>query len=213
MIKFSLAGIPIGVDGWFWLMTILLSGRISTNGDADWGAVGVWLAVVFVSVLIHELGHALMGRRFGATPGIVLHGFGGSTYLPGANLSRGQSILVSASGPLAGFAAGLVVLGIAGFVTAKSRWFQIAIHDALYVNFVWTIVNLLPIHPLDGGQILREVLGPRRIQWTAWIGCILAAALCLWTFSVELYFSSFMLATLAYMNFRQEPMQGGVIKS
>ena len=212
MLRFSVFGIPVGVDWFFWLITILLSGRVASGGQADWPAVGVWTGVVFVSIVLHELGHALAGRRYGAQPSIVLHGFGGTTYLPGISLSRGQCILVSAAGPLAGFLAGLLILGADVLIRDEPRLLRMAIHDGLYVNFVWTIVNLLPIQPLDGGQILREILGSRRIQLTVWIGFVLAGVLCLWTFSVEMYFSSFMLAYLAYLNVSRAPVDGGVVK-
>ncbi|MBI4663169.1 MAG: hypothetical protein HY735_30545 [Verrucomicrobia bacterium] len=212
MLRFALAGIPVTIDWWFWLIIFILGPNLTVATPEDWMQVAIWMTVVFVSIMIHELGHAMVGRRFGAQPSIHLHGFGGSTYLPGARFRRTQSILVSAAGPLAGFVTGLAVLLLDSIVGNQPRWMRIAVRDALWVNFAWTLVNLLPIQPLDGGQILREVLGPRRAQITAWIGLVLAGVLCLWTFSAGLYFSSFMLAVLAYLNFRQEPMEGGVIK-
>jgi Zn-dependent protease len=106
---------------------------------------------------------------------------------------------------------GLVVLALsrAGFDLPPLA--RLAITYGLYVNFVWTLVNLLPISPLDGGQILAQVLGPRRVQLTSWIGFVVAGALCLWTLSNRQIFSAFMLAMLAYYNFRREPVEGGVI--
>jgi Zn-dependent protease len=87
----------------------------------------------------------------------------------------------------------------------------LAINSALFVNFFWTFLNLLPIQPLDGGQILRELLGPSRIQITSWIGFCVAVAVCIWAFVNEQFFLAFMLALLAYYNFRRDSVEGGVI--
>jgi stage IV sporulation protein FB len=88
----------------------------------------------------------------------------------------------------------------------------LAVRYGLFVNFFWTLINLLPIQPLDGGQILRDVLGPRRIQITSWIGCLLAAVLCVVAIRLGMLFLAFMLAVLAYHNFQRQPVAGGVIK-
>ncbi len=213
MLKFALFRVPILVDWWFWLATALLGGGATAHSPQDWVHVGVWTGVVFVSIIVHELGHAFTGRSFGAAPFIRLHGFGGVTFLPGVKLNRAQSILVSAAGPAAGLGLGLVVLGLSKVLPVRevSPLVRLAILYGLYVNFFWTLINLLPIHPLDGGQILDQVLGPTRRQVTSWIGFLVAAALCVWTLSRGLLFSAFMLAMLAYYNFRREPVEGGVI--
>jgi Zn-dependent protease len=211
MLKFALLKIPVAVDWWFWLATALLGGGATAHSPQDWVPVFVWMGVVFVSVLIHELGHAFAGRTFGASPFIRLHGFGGVTFLPGARLTRGQSILVSAAGPGAGLLLGLVVLAVSRVGFDLPPLARLAITYGLYVNFVWTFINLLPISPLDGGQILAQTLGPRRAQLTSWIGFAVASVLCLWTLSNRQIFSAFMLAMLAYYNFRREPIEGGVV--
>src|SRR5690606_34069820 len=65
-------------------------------------------AVAFLSVLVHELGHAFAGRAFGLKASITLHMMGGATlFMPGTQLSRGRDILVSAAGPFAGLALGV----------------------------------------------------------------------------------------------------------
>jgi stage IV sporulation protein FB len=213
MLKFSLLGVPVAIEGWFWLSTILLGGGATAHNPEAWTLVGVWTGVVLVSILVHELGHAAAGRRFGAAPFIRLHGFGGATFLPGARFSRGQSILVSAAGPAAGLLLGLVVFLVARAFPDLPYLAERAVADGLYVNFFWTLVNLLPIQPLDGGQILGQVLGPARNRITSLIGAAVAAALCIWTIHIGLLFSAFMLALLAYYNFRRVPVEGGVITS
>ena len=212
MFRFALFGIPILVDWWFWLSCVLLGGGAYAKNPNDWMRVALWTAVVFVSIIIHELGHALAGRRFGIRPVIKLHGLGGVTYLPGQNLTRARSVAVTAAGPLASVALGLLVLLLDRIIESRGYWTDAALRYALRINFVWTALNLLPIQPLDGGQILRELLGPRRAQVTAWTSAVLASILCVWSIAVGQYFWAVMLALLAYYNFRQEHIEGGVVK-
>lgn len=212
MFRFSILGMPIIVEGWFWLTCVLLGGGLTANEPRDWAFVAVWTSVVFVSIIVHELGHAIAARRFGVQPAIKLHGLGGATYLPGARFSRKESILVSAAGPAAGLALGFVILILSRALELNSEFVRAAVVFGLYVNFFWTFINLLPIQPLDGGQILREVLGPRQIQVTRWIGFGLALVLCLWSLSIGRVFLALMMGMLAYYNIRQEPIEGGVVK-
>ena len=191
MLKFRLFGIPVMIEGWFWLSAVLLGGGYTAHNPKDWMLVGVWTAVMFVSILVHEFGHALVGSHFGTHPAIKLHGFGGLTFLPGGHFSRAQSI---------------------GVLPPPSGLVSFAIIQALYINFFWTFINLLPIQPLDGGQILRELLGPRRVRVTALIGGVLAVLLCLWSLRVGRVYMALMLALFAFYNFRQEPVAGGVVK-
>lgn len=211
MLRFPLFGIPVFVEGWFWLTTILFGGGASARDGEDWARVAVWVAVVFVSILVHELGHALIGKRYGASPSIRLHGFGGVTFLPGASFTRGQHILVSAAGPAAGFLLGGMVWLIP-FAQIDLPWYgRLAVRDALWVNLFWTVANLLPIQPLDGGQILAQVLGPSRVRMTSLIGGVVASAVFILALQYRLIFSAMFLAMLAYYNFKRMPVEGGVI--
>jgi Zn-dependent protease len=211
MLKFGLFGIPVVIEGWFFLTTALLGGAAGATDPDDWIRVAIWIGVVFVSILVHELGHALAGRKYGATPHIRLHGFGGVTFLPGTIFTRPQNIAVSAAGPAAGFGLGLLVLALRQANLDLPPLARVAVLDAIYVNFVWTLVNLLPIQPLDGGQILGQLLGPRRAALSSSIGFTLATVLCVWAFSRGLLFSAIMLGMLAYYNFRRQPLEGGVV--
>jgi Zn-dependent protease len=214
MLRLRLFGIPVAIEGWFWISAVLLGGGMRARDPDDWGAVAIWTAVLLISILVHELGHALAGAYFGAQPGIKLHGFGGVTYLPGAPASRGKSILISLAGPAAGLMLGLLVLLLVQTTPERSasKFLWYAYRQALHINFFWTFVNLLPILPLDGGQVLREVLGPRRLRTTALIGAMLAAGLCAWSLLEREIFLALIMALFAYHNFRQEQVEGGVIK-
>ena len=169
-LNFNLAGIPVRVHPMFWLISTLLG----ATADTPPLFVLLWVVCVFVSILIHELGHALAARSYGWPPHITLYGFGGlASYRPTRRDPLAQ-ILITIAGPLAGFvlAAGVVAFihlagfrldnffgfsfGSGGFIENDNlRWVLI---NLLYINIFWGLVNCLPIIPLDGGQITREVL-------------------------------------------------------
>lgn len=123
--------------------------------------LALWVAIVLVSVILHELGHALMGKAFGLEPSIVLHGMGGLTYFNGgrAEVSTGKSIAISLAGPFAGFLFALVVVAahLVGFRPVHPIAVD-AVRLLLWVNVGWGIFNLLPMLPLDGGNVLRSVV-------------------------------------------------------
>jgi stage IV sporulation protein FB len=212
MLRFTLFKIPVGIDWWFWLTCALLGGGLFAKTPEDWTRVAVWIVVVFVSILVHEFGHAFAGRRFGVSPMIHLHGLGGATLLPGARFNRRESIFVSAAGPLAGFLLGTVVFLISKGMGPQPYLVRVAISYALLVNFFWTFVNLLPVLPLDGGQIIRDLMGPQRSELTRWIGFFCALGVALWALSIGMIFMAVLFGVFAYHNFNRQPIQGGVIK-
>jgi stage IV sporulation protein FB len=176
---FSLMGIPVRIHPFFWLVAALMGAR----GSPALLDLLVWVGAVFLSILVHELGHATVMRAYGFSPWITLYGFGGlASYRPAETyISKGTDtvgqILISAAGPGAGFLlAGLVVAGVLlsghgiDFTLGGSFGVQIAMErvgsDALtsllyyilFISIFWGIINLLPVYPLDGGQIAREFL-------------------------------------------------------
>lgn len=173
-LNFSLLGIPVRVDPWFWLITLMLGYKA---GDA--ASVLTWIIAVFLSILVHEMGHALVMRAYGFQPWITLYGMGGLTsYDQGYSRAKGSDslgqILICLAGPGAGFLlAAVLVLGffLAGYGDGiVLTWFGPRIlelpnkrlgdlvDDILFISVLWGMVNLLPIYPLDGGQIAREIL-------------------------------------------------------
>jgi stage IV sporulation protein FB len=177
-LNFRIFGIDIRVHPMFWLVSAILG---SNQGDAKY--VMMWVAVVFVSILIHELGHVLMGRIFGSGGHIVLYGFGGLA-IGSSNLERRwQRNLVYVAGPLAQFLLlGLGILGAIGYLAANRGEVPQALVvlslQLFFVNFYWPILNLLPIWPLDGGRISRETfewLMPERGTATSLIVSIIVS--------------------------------------
>jgi stage IV sporulation protein FB len=181
-LNFSLSGIPVRVHPFFWLAGLLLGPR---QGGPP--VILAWIVAFFAGILCHEVGHALVLRRLGDFPWITLYGLGGmASSNRTRGFSRGnaeawQQILISAAGPLAGFLLALIVIAVVwtvgyqvacfvgapfGFmvyavdVSDLSRHPQLLgfVNNLLFVTVVYGILNLLPIYPLDGGQISREIL-------------------------------------------------------
>jgi stage IV sporulation protein FB len=212
MLRFSIFGIPIRIEWFFWLSCVILGGGLYARGPEAWIKVLIWVIVAFISIMVHEMGHAFAARRFGHRVAISLHGLGGLTHFAGSPLTRFQSILVSLAGPGAGFA-----LGFAAWMTLPmaqaSIWTWIFWTDAVVINLFWTIFNLLPIMPLDGGQVMRDILGPARIQLARLIGAgVAAVAAILLAVYLHAYFASILMVLLAYINFRGIRQPGGVVR-
>jgi Zn-dependent protease len=156
-LNFRIFGIHVRVHPWFWLMSALLGWHFSRLGLQY---VLVWIVCVFISILVHELGHVFMGQLFGARSHIVLHAFGGLA-IGSSNLrNRWQRIAVYLAGPAAGFLLwGLVWLIDQGMDPERStRIALLGVHFLLWINLAWGFLNLLPIWPLDGGQVSRDFL-------------------------------------------------------
>jgi Zn-dependent protease len=169
-LNFSVLGIPVRVHPLFWLTSLLLG----ISGSDEPGAMMIWVGVVFVSVLVHELGHALTARRFGFRPWITLYSFGGLASYNSSRSSPWEQIMILLAGPGAGFllaaviaallmASGSSIIFLGQRVGSGTLLWQTnpqmasLIYDLLYVNIFWGIINLFPVYPLDGGQISRTL--------------------------------------------------------
>jgi Zn-dependent protease len=189
--KFRLFGIDVEVQWFFWLTSGFFAFEYLKAGHVDFAVT--WILVVFVSVLVHELGHGLAVRRHGIEPVIALHGMGGTTsWTSRAPLSRPAHVVISLAGPFAGFALGLPILlvfggsiGIFGFgfhvapmvVLHLSPLAREVISQMIWVNLAWGAVNLLPVLPFDGGHVLEQTLGPRHVRTTAAISTLVGASI------------------------------------
>ena len=146
MWRFNLFGFPVTVEPWFWLVSFLMGGGIEARGREGFTLVAIWIAVVFVSIMVHELGHALAGRRFGAHPEIGLHGMGGVAVMHGGYFTRWQSIFVSAAGPLASL--------------ASSRSLRSAAVSGAPATISWTSVCVCAIACTDSNWRLKLLTRP-----------------------------------------------------
>ncbi len=165
------------------------------GGTTNLTALLIWVAVVFISILIHELGHAFAMRYYGKGSYIVLYQGGGATVPDSvwwgskwASVSLGtkQESIISLAGPFAGFLfAGLIAAGVLlaggtvpitwllGFIPLPLTAFLPAnglvgsvASTFLWVNVFWGLINLLPVFPLDGGNVARNIF----VQYDPWNG-------------------------------------------
>lgn len=157
-VNFRLFGFPVRIHPLFWLGTALLG---SSWLDAGVEYLAIWIAVVIISITVHELGHAIAFRRFGSDAYIVLWMFGGLAVPLSGVRKRWQRIVVSLAGPVAGFILCGIVYGTHLFTDwgARANGRPVAVFYLMlvFVNLYWGILNLLPVFPLDGGQVSREL--------------------------------------------------------
>ena len=155
---FTLANVPVAVSPWYLLLLVYLT--VNNPGQGL-----VIAACITVSLLAHEFGHALMARYFKLQPQILLHGFGGLTGHERAKRDRDEALIIAA-GPLAGLSLGVLVLLVSMYAPVQSAGAQMALKYFIYINFIWSAFNLLPMWPMDGGQLLRigasKLLKPAR---------------------------------------------------
>ncbi|NMC21565.1 MAG: hypothetical protein GYA33_14240 [Thermogutta sp.] len=225
-LHFAIFNIPVRVHPFFWIAIAILGA-----GSRDLFGMASWVLAAFLGVLLHELGHALTMQSFGFYPSITLYGLGGYTEFGvlrnpyAGRLSPAAKILITAAGPAAGFAiaaaltALLAVLRFHPIVyvgppigvmvllpeVVISPWFTGFLNDLFFVLIAWGVLNLIPVLPLDGGQIARELLGWRNPALGAHRAAALSfvvggavAALCI--FSGD-WFLAVLFGYLAYINY------------
>ena len=210
MVRFSIFGIPVVVEPFFWITLVIISGANGASTPEDMLCILLFVLAGFISILVHELGHALTARRFGAYSAITLQAFGGYAAYSGVRLTRGQRFLVTAAGPgiqlLLGWAVARLITVLWLNLTLNALFFLRVLQD---ISIYWALLNLLPVLPLDGGRMLEAALGPERIRITLWVTIIVAAGggLLLFAVSHSILFSLFlgMFAWQAWQALRQQP--------
>jgi stage IV sporulation protein FB len=178
--RFQLAGFPVQVHPLFFLTGLALGAQWLSEP----AYLLVWFCVFFVSVLLHELGHALMYRRFGSGASIALHGLGGTTTGEDAGgFTHRQDLWVSLAGPGAGLLLAAVVWALDSFTPVGQAGGLVAftVECLLWANFFVSLFNLLPIYPMDGGHAMAAVIrrrgGPRSEWLIHFISLVTAAGL------------------------------------
>lgn len=202
MIKFP-GKIPIHIDPLFWVLCFgigwLNSGTVPLTL--------IWGVVILCSVLFHEFGHALTAMAFGQSVSITLMMLGGLTKREGPRLAKWKDFLIVLNGPLAGFLLAFTALWCLPYFSANKHPY---IHDALliaaYVNFFWTVINLFPIQPLDGGHLLMIMLqglfGYTGIKIAYFLSMILAALLAFVAFYYQQVLMGALFFLFAFESFR-----------
>lgn len=196
--------IPIRIHPFFWLLIIAL-GWI--NSQTVVGTT-IWAVVILVSIIIHELGHALTAIYFEQRAEIDLIGFGGQTSRSGKPLKLWQEFLIVLNGPLAGFAlCGLAYPFFKNVTFDSIQVREYAVVVTVYVNFFWTLLNLLPIYPLDGGHLVRIILegtfGIKGVRFALFFSMMLAGVLAGLFFSIGWILMGAILFMFAFDSYRQ----------
>jgi Zn-dependent protease len=200
-LAFSIAGIPVRIHPWFFLTAVALGAGTGSNA----ATIALWIVIVLFSVLLHEMGHAIAGRAFGLKPQIDLHGMGGTTSWQGAfKLSSPKRVVVSLAGPAMGIVLGVALL----FAPLKLQHplAQQVVSDLLWVNLGWGIFNLIPMLPLDGGNVmaatLTGIVGPKGMRAARIISIALAVALLALALKSRMLWIGFLAALFAVQNFQ-----------
>jgi Zn-dependent protease len=170
-------GIRIGVDvSWFLVLFLIIFQLSDYYRDVGAGSDAFLLATVsallfFLSILLHELGHAVVAIRNGIPIiGIDLFLFGGVAKLERDTDSAGVEFRVAVAGPLVTLAVAALCLGIGSVISSSGEVLDGAMYDSsvgtqatavlgylVSINLIVLVFNLIPGFPLDGGRIVRAI--------------------------------------------------------
>ena len=193
--------IPISIHPFFWILAAFI-------GWANSGSLlgmGIWVGIILVSVLVHEYGHALTSVMFKQKAKIQLVALGGVTSFNGQKLKFWQQFVIVFNGPLFGF---FLFLGATALLQLdfSTRPVVFAILKMTQVaNLFWTVVNLLPVQPLDGGQLLRIILeanfGVRGFKASLLIGAVVSVVFSFYFFVAQFYLAGALFFLFAFQSF------------
>ncbi len=205
MLSFRFLGIPVFVQPWFWITMALIGGALRANDSASILMTLMFVLAGFISILCHEIGHALMIRKYRFPTEIHLVAFGGFARFPSGQLERKQSFLVTAAGPALQFVLGIIALIALQLISVpEGSLLQALLVYLMLVSFFWSILNCLPVYPLDGGQMLSSILGPQRSKIVHLIGVFVSVAIGLFAFFVmRAWILMLFMGFFAYQNWQQ----------
>lgn len=167
------------------LLVVLFAPRLDRGGGVDPYLLGVvFVAGLYLSVLVHELAHLAVARAYRMrVPTVTLHLLGGETAIEGSSRTPGQELLTSVVGPLASALLGVASLAAVPLVsdpTAEQLLWLIG-----WINLLIAAFNMVPGLPLDGGRALRAVIWALTgreslgVRVAAWVGRLTAVVLVL----------------------------------
>ena len=193
---FKLAGFQVGVD-WSWLLlAVLISWTLATgvfpsyypdlSPGIYWSMGVIAAAGLFASIILHELAHSLVARRYGLPiGGITLFIFGGVAQMEGEPDRPAAEFWVAIVGPITSFVVGLVCWLLAQAAAAAGAGVPVVgvLAYLASINGILALFNLVPAFPLDGGRVLRAVLWYWKgsLRWAtrvaSWVGGAFGIAL------------------------------------
>ena len=241
-INFTIFGFDVRVHPAFFIMPLILGAGLLQGENA--GATFLTLIIVFfLSILVHELGHAFAFRYYGQPARIVLYWMGGLA-IPDSgggpwgvrstvSLNPHQQIVVSAAGPIFGFALAAVLIAVVYAVGGTVRLdrdgilpmflpvFGPEVNDAvrifffvgIWANIFFNILNLAPVFPLDGGQIARQIFvlndGFNGVRNSMILSVAAGGLIALLSFSNGDRFMGFFFGFMAWSNYMTMQQMGG----
>ena len=164
----SLFGIPFYINSsWLYILifvTLIDAGEVEASGLTGDNILGSWLIgflmalLLFISVLLHELGHSLVAKSQGIkVNSITLFLFGGIAALERESNTPAQALQVAIAGPIVSIILFGLFLGLSNLSNQNDIISFITI-DIARINLVLAIFNLIPGLPLDGGQVLKAIV-------------------------------------------------------
>jgi len=167
---FRVMGISIALDySWFvifGLITWMLAANHYPAEFKDWPPLLYWFMgattalMLFVSVLLHELGHSFVALRYGIpVRSITLFLFGGVAQLEGEPPKPGAEFSIAIAGPLVSLALAVAFSLVQPFIVGAEPLLGLAKYLA-YINFALVLFNLIPGYPLDGAACSERSSGP-----------------------------------------------------
>ncbi|MCG6924883.1 MAG: site-2 protease family protein [Acidobacteria bacterium] len=161
-------GIPIGLDySWFLifgLLTWMLAGSYYPSEFTGWPPLLYWLAgaatavMLFVSVLLHELGHSVVALRYRIpVRSITLFIFGGVAQIGAEPPSAVAEFFIAIAGPLVSLALAGLFHAVQPMVSGMEALWGVVKYLA-YINLALVLFNLIPGYPLDGGRVFRAIM-------------------------------------------------------
>jgi Zn-dependent protease len=202
----SIGKTSIDVDFSFF---ILIAFFVIVNYDASRGIeyALIWIPVLFLSVLFHELAHAAAISIFGLGPSaIVLGGMGG--YTTSNRLRDAQpwkDLVISLAGPFSNFLLAYICYLILQNVpiARTDKMLVVLLPYMIWAGYAWGQLNLIPVPPLDGGHAVRSFFNiflPDRKSFviSTWIALIVGGAIAVWAFKAREFFIGFMLLMMLF---------------
>ena len=168
MIKFKFFKYPVEIDFTFLFLLFIFGQPYLMGRQVQMPQFLELSLILFLSIFIHELGHALTFSMYKVNSRIMLYGMGGLCY-PDRNVSNKANIFVSLAGPFAGFAVAGIYWVVMNYSPLPAWNLSVDQRTSViyFVTLGYGVLNLLPIFPLDGGQAFKSLLKVMKIPGAA----------------------------------------------
>lgn len=225
---FKMLGVDVFLNVTWFLIFFLFFTWSGTNVELFLTELAT-VIIIFGTVLLHEFGHVLAARKYGvSTDRVVLNVLGGVAFInPEGHkkLSPKQHMWVYFSGPLVNIILGLISLAIlVGYMIMIPGLTEVDIPLKLMavsclVNLVMVIFNLLPIFPMDGGGILRNLLEHFKVKKSLLYSARISQVLCVALFYVAVLNGAWIMGAISILFFfyaiaelKKDKSEDGIIK-